>query len=79
MASCMVTTDFMPVNYDLKTIGKYTLLTIVLYLLSTFINFHNLPINLIFRTALLAVFLYYLTRRDFPLNQMPFINKYFKK
>jgi len=70
---------FMPVNYDLKTIGKYTLLTIVLYLLSTFINFHNLPINLIFRTALLAVFLYYLTRRDFPLNQMPFINKYFKK
>lgn len=69
----------MPIKYDLKTIGKYTLLTIVLYLLGAYINFHHTGINLLYRTVLLFSFLYYMTRHDFPLNKLPFINKFFRK
>jgi hypothetical protein len=68
-----------PINYQLKTIGKYSLLALVLFFLGWAIDLHYTVLNLLYRTALLAIYVWYMTRRDFPLSQVPYINKFFKK
>jgi O-antigen/teichoic acid export membrane protein len=70
---------YFPINYQLKTIGKYTALALVLFVLSWQINFHHILPNLLFRTVLMGVFVYYMTRRDFPLSKIPYINKFIHK
>lgn len=68
-----------PINYDLSSISKYTLLAVSLYVLSLIIVIDNMVLRLAFRTVLLAVFLVYTVKKDFPLNQIPFINRFIKK
>ena len=60
---------YFPINYQLKLIGKYTLLAAALFCLGWFVDFRNTPVNLLFRTLLLIAFLYYMIRRDFPLKK----------
>lgn len=68
-----------PINYQLKTIGVYTLLAIVLFILGWYINLHYTILNLMFRTILLGVYVWYMTRHDFPIDKIPYINKIRKK
>ena len=70
---------FMPVNYDLKSFGIYTLLTMVLFAIGTFIETPWLLLNLGLKTVLLAVFIVFFVKRDMPLNQIPLLNKFLKK
>ena len=65
----------MPINYDLKTIGKYTVLTLGLYGLSLLIQTPWPALNILLKTLLLGVFIFYLLKKDMPLSKIPVLNK----
>lgn len=71
-----------PIPYDLKSIGGYTVLTIILlaiyYLLRVYI-IHNSWIMMGIGTVLIGIYLFILTRKDLPLSALPVVGKYFKK
>ena len=67
-----------PINYDLKGIGKYISLTIILYFISNLVpETWNLIPRLGVNTILLLIFITYIVKNDFPLKQMPVIGRYF--
>ena len=68
----------MPIKYDLKTIGLYTMVTVVLYLISTFIETPYKFVNVGLKTILMLIYIVLMVKRDFPLRTIPVINKYFK-
>lgn len=68
-----------PINYDLKSIGKYVLLAAILYLIAEFIPYPNIYILLIVRTLLLLLFLTYVLKNDFPLHRIPFLSCYINR
>lgn len=57
-----------PIKYDLKTIGLYFSLALVLYFISIQVQIDNLYLRLLFRTALLGIYLLILYKRDNPLR-----------
>ena len=71
-----------PIPYDLKRIGQYTVLTIVLlaiyYACRYLLGLHMWQLMLI-GTGLLGIYLVVLIRKDFPLSGLPVVGKYFKK
>jgi len=69
---------YMPIKYDLKTIGFYTLVTIILYVISLFIDTPYPIVNIALKTALMIAFLALLVKRDFPLRNIPILNRYIK-
>ena len=69
----------MPIKYDLKTIGLYTLVTIVLYIISLFIETPYKLLNVALKSVLMLAFLVLLVKRDFPLRIIPVVNKIFRK
>lgn len=68
-----------PIDYDLKAIGKYVALALLLYIISAYLPFQNIVLLLAIRTLLLLLFVAYIIRTDFPLHQIPIINRYIKK
>ncbi len=60
---------YYPIPYDLKSAGKYFLLTACLYALGMLLPLEPLWLKLLFRTALLFVFLLVLIKRDLPLKR----------
>lgn len=69
---------YYPINYQLKTIAFYTVLTAVFYIVGTCIDFENIYIKLTFRSLLLLIFLAIIVKKDVPLSQIPIISKYIK-
>jgi O-antigen/teichoic acid export membrane protein len=65
----------LPINYDLKTIGLYTGLTVVLFVASMIIYTPNGMLNIALKSVLMFVYLYILVKRDFPIKFIPIINK----
>jgi len=70
---------YFPINYQLKVIGKYFALAAVLFALGWFVTFHITLVNLLYRTILLAIFIWYAERHDLPLSKLPYFNKLVKK
>jgi len=70
-----------PFNYDLKSIGIYVLLTIVLYAgMEGVASLIAHPIlRMALDTVLVVLFLTYVIRHDLPLGSLPVVGKYFKK
>jgi len=72
-----------PINYDLIGIGKYTLLTIILYGINLTVNqfapIKNFALRFLFHTVLLLIFLTYVEKHDFPLKEIPLLRKFVKK
>lgn len=68
-----------PICYDLKGIGRYVALALVLYVVSAYLPFKHIVLLLGARTLLLALFIAYVVRTDFPLHAIPIINRYIKK
>lgn len=68
-----------PINYDLRRIGSYTLLAIILYIPAMYIPIENMFLRLAFRSLLLCLFVAYIIKKDFPLNQIPIINRLIRK
>jgi len=69
---------YMPIKYDLKTIGLYTVVSIALYIISTFINTPYTILNITLKSILMVIYLVLLVKRDFPLRTIPIINRFFK-
>ncbi|MCE5332424.1 MAG: polysaccharide biosynthesis C-terminal domain-containing protein [Bacteroidales bacterium] len=69
---------YMPIKYDLKTIGLYTLVTIILYVISLFIDTPYPIVNIALKTVLMIAFLALLVKRDFPLKNIPILKRYIK-
>lgn len=68
-----------PIQYDLKTMGLYALVTLVLYGASFLVNTEYEVLNLAYRTVLLALFIILMVKRDFPLSEIPIVKKFIKK
>ena len=68
----------MPIKYDLKTIGLYTGVTILFYVISLFIDTPYKVVNVGLKSILMIAFLVLLIKRDFPLRTIPVINRFFK-
>jgi len=68
----------MPIKYDMKSIGIYTLTALVLFATSYLINTSYLALDLLLKSVLLIAFLTLVVKRDFPLNKIPYINKFIK-
>lgn len=70
---------FMPINYNLKKLGIYLALTLALFGISTFIETRYLIVNLALKTVLMAVFIVFFIKKDMPLKEIPFLNRFLKK
>ncbi|MDP4268644.1 MAG: polysaccharide biosynthesis C-terminal domain-containing protein [Bacteroidota bacterium] len=68
-----------PVQYDLKRIGLYTLITLGLYAAYMLVDLQSIPLNMAYRTLLISVFIYYMIKNDLPLDQIPLVNKLVKQ
>jgi O-antigen/teichoic acid export membrane protein len=62
-----------PIDYDLKGIGIYVLLAVLLYGVSLGFVPSNIVLRLLFRTLLLFIFIGYMMKKDLPLSH--FIKK----
>ncbi len=69
----------MPIKYDLKTIGLYTVVTLVLYGISFFIETPYKFVNVGLKSILMLAFIALLVKHDFPLKVVPVVNRIFKK
>lgn len=67
------------INYPYRSIINYFILASILFVLGYYINFGTLWINLLFRAILLSVFCVYLVKKDLPLSEIPYLNKFVKK
>lgn len=68
-----------PINYDLKSIGGYVLLALIIYAVGEWIPLENTVLCLLFRTVLLAIFIAYIIKHDLPLKQIPVINRFLRR
>lgn len=68
-----------PIAYDLRGIGCYVGLAIILYLIGEWMPIHNTVLLLALRTVLLLLFVAYIIKRDLPLQQIPVINRIIKR
>ena len=62
-----------PIPYDLKSIGLYTVLTLVLLAVYYAVRLHttlNMWVLMAIGTVLIAIYLFVLTRKDFPLQDV---------
>jgi O-antigen/teichoic acid export membrane protein len=69
----------MPIKYDLKTIGLYTAVTVMLYVISLFIDTPYKIVNVGLKSILMIAFLVLLVKRDFPLRSIPYLNRFVRK
>ena len=67
-----------PIQYDLKSIGKYVAMAGVLYVISEYLPFESVWVLLVIRTCLLLVFVGYIVKNDFPLKSLLVVGKYFR-
>ena len=67
-----------PIQYDLKRIGMYVALTVVLFLIGTYVPISNIYLRMVFRTILLGVYISFIIKKDLPLSKIPIINKLIK-
>lgn len=68
-----------PIDYDLRAMGRYALLALALYAVGMYMPIANLWLRLSFRACLFLLFLAYFIRHDFPLSEIPIINRWVKK
>lgn len=69
-----------PINYPVKSILLYVLLGTILFVAMTFANrCFGTAMALSVNTLLIAVYVVYLVKRDFPLSSLPVVGKHFRK
>ena len=79
LLSYFVGLKYLSIPYDLRALGLYSALALLLYALSSLIAMPYRWMNLLIRTVFFALFIFVIIKRDFPLANIPGINKYFKK
>ena len=78
LLSYFVGQKYYPIQYDLKTIGLYSGFAFVLYAISNIVPIKNECLHLVFNTILIIVYLVILIKRDLPLKEIPYINRFLK-
>lgn len=69
-----------PINYPLKSIGIYVLMTVIFFIAITYSNQHLPKIYaLAVNTLIIFAFVAHIIYHDLPLSSMPVIGKYFRK
>lgn len=79
MLSYFVGQKFMPIAYNLKKIGFYTLITLILFLISFAVKTQYIWLNYCFNTVLMLIFVFIFIKNDLPTEKIPVLNKIFKK
>ncbi len=79
LASYFIGQRIYPIQYDLRSALRYTLLAAVLYIVAECVPIEPLFWRLLFRTMLLAVFVVYLLRHDLPLSEIPGLRRFASK
>mgnify|MGYP003592559899 FL=1 len=69
---------YMPIQYDLKTIGLYSLITVVLFALNYVIVTPYPIVNYAIKTVLLLLFVLLIVKRDFPVSGIPVLKRIIK-
>ena len=69
----------MPVKYDLKSIGLYVFVAMVLYAASFLVQTQYPVVNIAYKTLLFTIYITLMIKRDFPLRSIPIVNKFFKE
>jgi len=69
---------YMPIKYDLKSIGLYTGVAMVLYGANYLVETPYTVVNIAIKTVLFSIFLVLMVKRDFPLRVIPIVNRFFK-
>lgn len=77
--SWLIGQRYYPVKYDLKGIGVYFGLALLLYGISAWVKIDNIVLRLAFRTVLLAIYALYLVKKDLPLQDIPYIKRFVTK
>lgn len=70
---------YMKIPYDLRSLGLYFALALVLLGLSHLLHTDMVWLNYVINTLLLGVYLVVMVRRDFPLQSLPVVGKWFNK
>ena len=70
---------YMPIAYNLKKIGFYTLVTLVLFLISFVIKTPYTWLNYCFKIILMLIFVFIFIKNDLPTEKIPVLNKIFTK
>ena len=80
LLSYFIGQKYFPVAYPLRDIFSYFVVAAVLYVCIHFAT-ANLPLwaSLTVNTLLVLLFVAYTVKRDFPLSNLPYIGKYFRK
>lgn len=78
MASYLIGRRHYPIPYDLRSAARYLGLLLLFLFVYYWVVIDNMVVRLLFRTALFAMFLAYIVKKDLPLNQIPVLNKWFK-
>lgn len=70
---------YMPVKYDLKSIGLYVVVAMLLFAASFLVQTQYTVVNLAYKTLLFTIYITLMIKRDFPLRSIPIVNKFFNK
>lgn len=70
---------YMPVKYDLKSIGLYVFVALALFAASFLVQTKYPVVNLAYKTLLFTIYITLMIKRDFPLKSIPVLNKLFSK
>ncbi len=68
---------YFPIKYDLKSMLFYTVLMLILYGCSFFIQTPYIILNYILKIILMIIYISVVIKKDFPLNQVPVLNRFF--
>ncbi len=68
-----------PIPYDLKTIGLYFGLTLLLFTVAIIVPVENRWLRWAFHAILLCIYLFVVIKRDLPLKEIPYLNKILKR
>ena len=67
-----------PIAYDLRSALLYAGLTALLYAAGMCVQIEAIGLRLAYRTALLAIFIGFMVRRDLPLREIPYVGRFFR-
>ena len=70
-----------PIPYNLKTAGKFVMLTVVLgaFMYLNFMYSPNVVFRIVLNTIIVIIYMVVTIKKELPLREMPVIGKYFRK
>ena len=78
LLSYFIGQHYYPIKYDVKGIGLYFGLALLLFAVSQVLPIDNQWLRMGINTLLLGVYLTYVVKQDLPLNQIPIIKRFAK-